>query len=317
MPCRIPSRATALSLLLVVLLSGGVFSLAAATLKTNDVIAFVGGEDVMAMQQFGYVEVLLARETAAKNLRFRNLGWEGDTVFEQRRQLNFPTWEQTLAKIGATIVVAQFGQAESLRGREAIPEFRQAAVNLLGRLSMANREVIVIAPTLFEQPSGSFPDRTAENATLRVYSDELKRLCQLHQWKFVDPWPSIQGWSKSITRDGLHLNTTGQSHLAKWTSIALGVPTTKNSFAPNPNTGRIFHAGTEQLRQVVLAKNRLWFDYWRPQNCAFLAGDRTEQPSSRDHRNPKVRWFPDELEQFVPLIEAKEREVRELAGKLP
>jgi len=30
-----------------------------------------------------------------------------------------------------------------------------------------------------------------------------------------------------------------------------------------------------------------------------------------------VRWFPNEMEQFLPLIEAKEREVRELAGRLP
>ena len=317
MPCRIPSRATALSLLLVVLLSGGVFSLAAATLKTNDVIAFVGGEDVMAMQQFGYVEVLLARETAAKNLRFRNLGWEGDTVYEQRRQLNFPTWEQTLAKIGATIVVAQFGQAESLRGREAIPEFRQAAVNLLGRLSMTNREVIVIAPTLFEQPSGSFPDRTAENAILRVYSDELKRLCQLHQWKFVDGWIPSRGLSRPITRDGLHLNAEGHRRLAFWLASALHSMAGRSGSPFIPAKDQFSDPAAEQLRQVILAKNRLWFDYWRPQNWAFLAGDRTEQPSSRDHRNPKVRWFPNELEQFVPLIEAKEREVRELAGKLP
>lgn len=311
-----PSRAPAFSLLLVVILSGGVFSLAAATLKTNDAIAFVGGEDVMAMQQFGYMEVLLARETAAKNLRFRNLGWEGDTVFEQRRQLNFPSWEQTLAKIGATIVVAQFGQAESLRGRESIPEFRQAAVNLLGRLSMTNREVIVIAPTLFEQPSGSLPDRTADNAVLRIYSDELKRLCQLHQWKFVDGWISSRGLSRPITRDGLHLNAEGHWRLASSLAMSLHPMEGRVGFPFIPAKGQFSQPAAEQLRQVILAKNQLWFDYWRPQNWAFLAGDRTTQPSSRDHRNQKVRWFPDELERFVPLIEAKEREIAALAGKL-
>ena len=316
MPCRTPFHTPLLSLLLVVFCGSVAFSQAAVTLRTNDVIAFVGGEDAMAMQQFGYVEVLLARETAAKNLRFRNLGWEGDTVFEQRRQLNFPSWEQTLSKIGATIVIAQFGQAESLRGREAIPEFRQAAVNLLGRLSMTNREVIVIAPTPFEQPEGALPDLTTNNATLQVYSAELERLCGINQWKFVNPWPSIQALSKSITRDGLHLNATGQAHLAKWIYIALRAPTIKLPFRHDAKIGVISHPAAEQLRQVILAKNQLWFDYWRPQNWAFLAGDRTEQPSSRDHRNLKVRWFPDELERFVPLIEAKEREIVGLAEKL-
>jgi hypothetical protein len=64
----------------------------------------------------------------------------------------------------------------------------------------------------------------------------------------------------------------------------------------------------------VIAKNRLWFDYWRPQNWAFLGGDRTSVPSSRDHRDPKVRWFPAEMEKFVPLILAQESQIRQYAA---
>ena len=67
----------------------------------------------------------------------------------------------------------------------------------------------------------------------------------------------------------------------------------------------------------VAAKNRLWFDYSRPMNWAFLGGDRIEQPSSRDHRDPKVRWFPGELEQFGPLIEQAEAMIGELAKTMP
>ncbi|MGZ8940040.1 MAG: hypothetical protein ACXW32_12580, partial [Limisphaerales bacterium] len=68
-------------------------------------------------------------------------------------------------------------------------------------------------------------------------------------------------------------------------------------------------AKLEKLRQLIISKNRLWFDYWRPQNWAFLAGDRTEQPSSRDHRDPKLRWFPKEMERFLALIADKENEI--------
>jgi hypothetical protein len=66
-----------------------------------------------------------------------------------------------------------------------------------------------------------------------------------------------------------------------------------------------------------VAENRLWFNYWRPENWAFLGGDRTEQPSSRDYRDPKIRWFPAEMEKFVPMIEAKEREIAKQADELP
>ena len=61
-------------------------------------------------------------------------------------------------------------------------------------------------------------------------------------------------------------------------------------------------ANRESLRLAVVAKNRLWFDSWRPMNWAFLGGDRTEQPSSRDHVDPKIRWFPAEMERFGPLV---------------
>jgi hypothetical protein len=72
----------------------------------------------------------------------------------------------------------------------------------------------------------------------------------------------------------------------------------------------------EKLRATVVEKNQLWFNYWRPQNWAFLGGDRTSQPSSRDHRDPKVRWFPAEMEKFGPLIREKEGEMERLAAEL-
>ena len=75
-------------------------------------------------------------------------------------------------------------------------------------------------------------------------------------------------------------------------------------------------ADERALVDLIRAKNRLWFDYWRVQNWAFLAGDRTEQPSSRDHLDRTKRWFPAERERFLPLIEKKEQEIWDLAAKL-
>jgi hypothetical protein len=283
-------------------------------IRMDDVIAFVGGEDAVAMGEFGYVEVLLAGETALKNVRFRNLGWEGDTVFEQRRDLNFPSWEQTLEKIGATLVIARFGQTESLRGRDALPQFREAAIKLFGRLAGTNRQLIVVAPTPFEKPARSLPDLTTHHAALRLYSDELRQLCRIQHWTFVDS--TRRRASRPITRDGLHLNADGHWLLANRLHVALRAARISPDLGYTPATGQFSNHLAEQLRQAIIAKNQLWFDYWRPQNWAFLAGDRTEQPSSRDHRNPKVRWFPNEMEQFLPLIEAKERDVKRLSETL-
>ena len=52
------------------------------TLGTNDVVAFVGGTDVATARLTGHLEALLA--VKFPGARFRNLGWEGDTVFASR-----------------------------------------------------------------------------------------------------------------------------------------------------------------------------------------------------------------------------------------
>jgi hypothetical protein len=301
-------------LVLALLASTGA-ACAADFFRTNDVIAFVGGEDVVAMQQHGYVEVLLARETVARNLRFRNLGWEGDTVFEQRRDLNFPTWEQTLAKIGATVVVAQFGQAESLRGRGTLPAFRGAAEPFLARLAGAGRRLIVLSPVPFENAGPGLPDLRPRNEDLAVFVDALEELSRARGWAFVDVRAPLRR-AKSVTRDGLHLNAAGHWLLAQ--EFARELTGTKPlRIRRHPDSRELSPPAAETLRQAIVGKNQLWFDYWRPQNWAFLAGDRTEQPSSRDHRNPKVRWFPNEMELFPPLIEKREAEIKAQAGKLP
>src|SRR4029078_543617 len=58
------------------------------------------------------------------------------------------------------------------------------------------------------------------------------------------------------------------------------------------------------------------FHYRRPQNWAFLAGDRVTQPSSHDYRDPSKRWFPGEMEQFLPMIAQAASEIWNAAAKL-
>ena len=133
-------------------------------------------------------------------------------------------------------------------------------------------------------------------------------LAEKNRGLFVDV---IAAWPKDVTRwttDGLTMTETGHRVLAQIIARQLwnGLPLDSTA-AP--------------LRNTIIQKNKLWHDYWRPSNWAFLHGDRTTQPSSRDHLNPSVRWFPAELEKYRELIAAKENEIRKLAaergGKLP
>jgi hypothetical protein len=295
--------------------------------RTNDVIAFVGGEDVVEMQRNGYLELLLTAALPHHKLRFRNLAFEGDTVFEQHRQLNFPSWEKQLERVGATVVIAQFGQAESLAGTNALPRFVAEYERLVDRFTRSQRRLLLVGPTTFEKlPSQSIGDFLERNRTLDQYivaTSEVAKRSNVSAvlWELIPP----RDFDVSHTRDGLHLNSLGHWAVA-WRVVTTLKITAGEQSADSHLQGGVVDAHLqgsnvgpeelERLRQLILEKNRLWFDYWRPQNWAFLHGDRTEQASSRDHRDPKKRWFPEEMEKFLTLIEAKEKEIWKVAAKL-
>src|SRR5438874_2546924 len=97
---RLPLAASLfLALFILIFISRTAAHTAEPFFKKGDIIALVGGEDMVVASEYGYFELLLTRALPDYHLRFRNLAWEGDTVFEQHRDLNFPTWEEQLDKI--------------------------------------------------------------------------------------------------------------------------------------------------------------------------------------------------------------------------
>jgi hypothetical protein len=117
-----------------------------------------------------------------------------------------------------------------------------------------------------------------------------------------------------FTSDGIHLTSYGQGAFAKVFAQKIGLEEIVQKAGALQSDGVWANPVFEQLRQQVISKNRLWFNYWRPQNWAFLGGDRTEQPSSRDHRDPKIRWFPEEMKRYTSLISDAETKIEEAAN---
>lgn len=238
-----------------------------AFFKPHDVVALVGGEDMVVRRDDPDLEMLVLQQPGLSAVKFRNLAFEGDTVFEQFRDLNFPSWEDQLHSVGATVVVAQFGKMESFAGPEGAPAFAEAYERFLDRLASPTRRVLVLAAN---PPKGAPPEFVAP------YNAAARDLADRRGWGFVET-------------TGRPLTAPALAHL--------GVA------PPQP--------ASPALAELVRRKNRLWFHYWRPQNWAFLNGDRTEQQSSRDHLDPTKRWFPEEMKQWLPLVAAREKEIQD------
>ncbi len=317
-------------------------------LKPNDVVALVGGEDMVALAEEGWLETLITWAQPGDRIRFRSLAWEGDTVFEQRRDLNYPALETQLDRMGATVVLCQFGKMESFAGMEGIAAFTEAYEKLIARLGgEKKRRIALVQHTPFSPPPGGAAPYgflyAPLNEAFSTYDTATVKLCIKHDFPFLYYDTAFGRYvdhthsGRYFTRDGVHLKADMQLPLALDYAVFLGIAEPPRSRAlrivapgespperpapwhPAPGTRELPPAADipkllAPLRAAIQAKNRLWFHYTRPQNWAFLAGNRTNQPSSRDHLDPTKRWFPEEMEQWLPLIEAKEKEIWALAA---
>jgi hypothetical protein len=153
-------------------------------LRDGDVVAFVGGTDLVRMQKDGRVEAALTKRFLEASPKFRDLAWEGDTVevqstvHERWRRDAFGGWRDQLKRIGATVVIAQFGKMESLAGTEGLAAFVERYGKLLDELGGDGRRVVLLEPHGFEweTPSGN---------RLADYTAAIRQLAEQRGLPFV------------------------------------------------------------------------------------------------------------------------------------
>ena len=285
-------------------------------LKPNDVIALTGGSNIERTRFNGYLQTSLIASKPELKIKVRNFGWEGDTVFEQwrdggqveklepkraaaERRIQAETgtdswrqqrdWRQQLKEVGATVVIAQFGQMESLNGVEKLPKFIEAYEKLIAEFADEGRRVVLVAPVPIESK------RVAPEAASAAYAKAIQELSTKLSLPFIDVEAGFRVLSVfHKTEDGVHLTDKGHSSLARIIALSLGIDNPRDDDA---------------VRTQVLEFERLWFDYWRPMNWAFLTGDRTNVPYSKDWKDSTKRIFPEEMEDFRPLLDQAEKNI--------
>lgn len=262
-----------IGLLSTALMAGAVEPL---ELKKGDVVAFVGGTDMVQMQREGRLEAAMTKRWWDAELKFRDLAWEGDTVYfqstvrERWRKDAFGSWEDQLKRVGATVIVAQFGKMESLDGEKGLERFIEAYGSLLETLRAGKRTVVVLGPAPLEWKEAR--DRAATAA----YTKAAETLAEKNRMYFVP--------------------ATGKDPV---TTLIEGV------------TGQAEPQGVKHqtLVKAVQEKHYLWFEYWRPANWKCIFGDDSKRIFSKaSHGLPSIQ---EEWGTYPKLIAAAEKGIRE------
>lgn len=282
-------------------------------LLDGDRVVLVGGTLIEREGQLGHIEAMLTSRFPGRHVTFRNLGQSGDTVLADARNLNsgwaafgpadqgFKRLEKLIGEIKPTVIIANYGMTESFEGEKRLPEFTAGYERLLDMMKNAaggTPRVVLMSPNYHEDLGKPLADPAEHNGNLEVYRDAIAKLAERRGYRFVDLFTPLKeaGSDQPWTDNGVHLKPSGYHRLAGVIAASLGLRPDAASGSAEPD------ARTEALRRVIVEKNAAYFNYWRPQNDTYILGYRKKEQG----RNAV------ELLRFIPLAEAKEKEIARL-----
>lgn len=256
--------------------------------QNGDRVILIGSTLIEREQKSSYWELALTRKNQGKQVTFRNLGWSGDTVHaEARGRFDYANPAKCLDQLVSltkelkpTVLVICYGHNESFAGKAGVPAFIKGWNTLLDALKPTQARIVLMSPTRFGPTLP--PER---NAYLALYRDAIQSVAAARGLAFVDLFTLVP---EPRTDNGMHLTPDGYRESAV----------------------RLIGAETpvdEELRQAIIAKNRLFFHRWRPQNETYLFGFRKHEQG----RNAV------EVAQFDPLVAQAEKQIQALLAKHP
>ena len=297
-------------------------SLQLMELREGDRVAFLGNSLFERALDYGHIETSLMLRWPQRKVTFRNLGWDGDTVYGHsraggRQRAVFGDAEEGFSRMIAhvrsldpTVVIVAYGYNESFDGKAGVEPFRQGLERLLDALGSDSRRFVLLSPTPMEPGFGtdlalgqrdggaSGPSYASQrNAILRLFRDAIAESAQHGGHAFVDLFGALRTLKGTYSEDGIHPSENGYREIARIIGDPLKMPPPQIAIESGPG---------EKIRAAVVKKNTLYFHRWRPRNDAFVYGERKDEQ----------KIAQTEPEQFEPFVARSEEVVRRLVGEL-
>lgn len=258
--------------------------------KEKETVVLLGDTFFERDYNYGLIETALTIATAGKQIRFRNLGWSGDTPRCESRSYFGPPAEgfdrlrKQLAEIKPTTVIACYGGVDAFQGEAGITSFLKSYSTLLAMIrETPGVTVILVTPPAASNDVQRWPSLKGHLALREMYAKAITDFGKEQQLPVADLFSMMKNESWK-TINGVTLTEEDYQKVAPLVAKALGLEIQPKKLAQ------------PSLKETIIAKNRLFFQRWRPQNEIYLFG-------SRKHEQGKNGA---EIPTFDPLIAEKE-----------
>ena len=284
-------------------------------LRDGDRVVFLGNSFFERARQHGHLETSLALRWPGRKVTFRNLGWDGDTVFGHsrtggRRRSVFGNPEEGYGKLIAhlreldpSVIFVAYGWNESFAGEQGAAGFQKGLERLLKETGVENRRFVLLSPTPAERGFGTeLPFRktgqaagrdyvSQRNAILKFYRDAVASVAGKGGHHFVDLFSTLKQGKEPYSTNGIHPGTAGYRTIARIMARSLHLPEPVVALDSKE---------AEALRHTVVKKNTLYFHRWRPRNDAFVYGERKNEQAIAQTEPAK----------FEPFVTVQETAIR-------
>lgn len=289
-------------------------------LVDGDRVVLLGSGFIEAAQEFGYVELALTTRWPDRKLVFRNLGWSGDTVSGEARArfTNPPTPYERLLTDATTphpsVIFIGYGSNVPFEDGDALGRFEEGLCRLLDDLEdRTDARLVLLSPPPVEVDASPAPSHLAHqtNDALLSVSKAIGRIARERGHQYVDVYHGLMeaGSVVQLTYDGIQMNEAGHRELARVIEDGLGLGPSGSSvrgdgLAKAADADRAREL--ERFRQLIIRKNRLYMQQYRPPNETYLVGFRSYEQGQN----------AGELERLTPLIEGLDAEISRLKRQI-
>ncbi|HLY73308.1 MAG TPA: GDSL-type esterase/lipase family protein, partial [Planctomycetota bacterium] len=202
-----------------------------------------------------------------RNVTFRNLGWDGDTVWGEARAEfgsaadGFSSLSKHVADLKPTVIFLAYGMSESYAGPAGVEPFIQQLDRMLDMLSRTQARIILLSPIRHEDLGRPLPDPVEHNRNLRLYVEAMQMVAGRRSYGFVNLFDLAGSKEGPLTQNGIHLNDRGYRAATGAIERALGlVPLVGDmelpAGGPTSLTDKNLPCGARRLRAPGLAAGK-------------------------------------------------------------